>query len=73
MDLQEIKKSLPNGAINEIVKRTGISQATISQVLNGKAKSRHQTQILQATADYLREYRQKEQKALNELKEIIKA
>lgn len=73
MTLQEIKQQLPTGAIKDIAERTHLSQTTISQVLNGKLETRKKTTILQATADYITEYKAKQREATEALQKAIES
>lgn len=72
MELQELKKELPTGAIKEIARRSGFSTATISQAFNGKIKTSKRPEIMKATAEYLTEYRSKEREAMQALKQALK-
>ncbi|WP_321287823.1 hypothetical protein [uncultured Sunxiuqinia sp.] len=67
----EIKSKLPHGAIKEIAQRTNLSTSTISQVLNSKTKSPQLAEILKATAEVLKEFRDRERKALAELDMVL--
>ena len=73
MNLQEIKKQLPAGAIKEIAKRTNTSTSTVCYVLKEKINSPKKPAILQATAKYLKEYKAKEKEAKEALQEAIEA
>lgn len=72
MELQELKKELPNGAIKEIARRAGLSTTTISQALKGKIKTSKSPEIMKATAEYLTEYRTREREAMQALKRALK-
>jgi hypothetical protein len=73
MDLQEVKKQLPYGAIIEIAKRTKISQGLVSRIFNGQlANSPKEPEILHATTEYLAEYIAKKKKANEALNEVLK-
>ncbi|KAA6335038.1 hypothetical protein EZS27_016701 [termite gut metagenome] len=71
MNLQEIKKQFPRGAIREIAKRSKTSTGLISRVFNGEIKSPKEPEILQATAEYLAEYKAKKQKAKEALNDAL--
>jgi len=74
MELQEIKKELPRGAIKKIAKQTNLTVALISKFFNGKiGNSTQKTEILQAAADVLAEYKAKERKANAALQKALKA
>ncbi len=69
--LTGLKKRLPHGSVKEIARRTNLSTATISQVLNGNITSPKQSEILTATAEYLTEYRAKETEAIQALNKVL--
>jgi predicted transcriptional regulator len=72
MELQEIKKQLPHGAIREIAKRAKVTEGLISRVFNGKIeKSPHEPEILKVTAEYLTEYKAKEKEAIAAIQAAI--
>lgn len=71
MDLQEIKKQLPSGAMRAIAKRAKVSTSLVSLTFNGKINSPKKTDVLNATAEYLKEYKAKEKEASDALKEAI--
>lgn len=53
--IQKLKASLQTGDITAISKKTGIAYATVYKALNGKAKSRKQSEIIKAVTDFLQE------------------
>jgi AcrR family transcriptional regulator len=67
INLIEVRKTLPHGAMQEIAKRVRLSRGTITMVFNGKTKSPKINEILKATAEYLAEYKAKQ----NEVKELL--
>ncbi len=71
MKLQELKNQLPNGAIREISRRMKISPATISNVLNEKTGSKKKPEIIKATAEYLKEYKSRENEASEAITEAL--
>ena len=73
MDLKEIRKQLPCGAINEIARRTSVSTSTVCVVLKGKRETPQKPKILQAAAAYLIEYKTKEREAMKALQEAATA
>ncbi|MDR0420424.1 MAG: hypothetical protein LBH30_03110 [Prevotellaceae bacterium] len=73
MDLKELKKQLPSGAIKEIAKRANTSKSTICIVLGGKSDSPKKPEILKATAQYLKEYKTRERKAKEALIKALEA
>lgn len=62
MDLQQIKKQLPYGAMKGIAQKAGVSLWDVSRVFNG-GKSSKELKIKEATAAYLTEYKAKEKQA----------
>ncbi len=70
MNLQAVKQALPYGAILEISKRTGIEYSVVNRTLLGN-KTRKRLEIIQATAEYLTEYKAKEQETLQALKRAM--
>jgi len=73
MELKEMRKQLPSGAIKEIAKRTNLSTSVVCIVLREKKKSPRKAEILQATAEYLTEYKAKEREASEALRMAIEA
>ena len=69
--IQSLKKELPQGAVKEIAARTGLSTATVSDVVNGKRNSASTSKVLQATAQFLAEYRQAEKEALEAINAVL--
>jgi hypothetical protein len=73
MDLKDLKKQLPSGAIKEIANRANTSKSTVCIVLGGKSESPKKTEILNKTAEYLTEYKAKEREAKEALIKAIQA
>lgn len=73
MNLQEIKKQLPAGAVKEIARRANVNPSTVSNAFNNKLNSPKLSTILQVTADYLTEYRTKEMEAMDALQKALQA
>lgn len=71
MEMQEVKKQLPFGAINEIAKRAGVLAPTVSRALNGDTRSPKLPEIMTAIAEYLTEYKAKKQEAQKALKNAL--
>jgi DNA-binding LacI/PurR family transcriptional regulator len=71
MNFQEIKKQLPHGAIKNIAQRSGLSTTTISHIFNGVIESPKQADVLQATAEFMKEYREKKNAATKALTEAL--
>ena len=71
MNLQEIKKQLPTGAETEIGTIAQISSTTVKKVLMGiKAKPAIELKVLNATAQYLKTYKEQKATALQELQAV---
>jgi AcrR family transcriptional regulator len=71
MTLQEIRKNLPTGAIKEIAKRANTSETTVSLLFKGKTNSLRKQEILQITADFLKEYKTREREAKEAISEAL--
>lgn len=52
---QKARQNLQTGDIKAIANKTGIAYSTVYKALNGKAKSRKQSEILKAVTDFLQE------------------
>ncbi|QZL00109.1 hypothetical protein K5L04_10430 [Flavobacterium psychrophilum] len=74
MDLPQIKKQLPIGADKEISKLTKISITSVRNVLNGlKTKPEIEFKVLEATTNFLKEYKDKKAIAIQELQAVANA
>ena len=71
MELSEIRKNLPSGAIKEIAKRANTSHTTVSLLFKGKTNSLRKQEILQITADFIKEYKTREREAKEAIKEAL--
>lgn len=71
MNLQEIKKQLPSGAVKAIAERAKVSTSLVSQTFNGRTNSAKKMDVMNAAAEYLNEYKAKERAAADALKEAI--
>lgn len=73
MDLQEIKKQLPHGAIKEIAERANLPFSMVANYFKGKSKKPHlkEAEILKTTSEFLKEYKQKRSEAINTLQEAL--
>ncbi len=71
MDLQEIKKQLPSGAIIEIAKRANTAPSTVCQAFKGKVNSAKKIVIMNATAEYLSEFKAQEREAMEALQNAM--
>lgn len=72
MNIQEIKKGLPIGAMSEISKLSGVNSTTVQRFFNGE-KTKFNIKLLEVTAQFLRKYKEKEAKALQELQAVASA
>lgn len=68
---KEIKEQLPYGAVTDIAKRSGLSRYNITSVLKGNKRSRLYTAVLNATAEYMAEYRAREREALQAVENTL--
>ncbi len=68
MNLEQVRKELPTGAVKTIAEKTGYSIGIVWNVLYGR-KSPKEAIILKATAEYLAAYK----KEVNEAKEALNA
>ena len=62
---------LPRGAISVIANRVNVSTFTVSCVLSGKKKSPRSAEIFNAAAEYVAEFKAKEQEARQKLDDIL--
>jgi hypothetical protein len=72
MDIQEIRNQLPLGAVKEIVKRSGINYATVQRFFRG-AETKENLNLMQVTAQYLKEYKEAKDTAMQELQAVASA
>lgn len=72
MDIKEIKKRLPIGAMSEISKLSGVNSTTVQRFFNGE-KTKFNIKLLEVTANYLKSYKQKEAIAMQELQAVASA
>jgi predicted transcriptional regulator len=72
MELSEIKKQLPHGAIREIAKRLNVTEGLISRIYSGKIENSPKTpEVIKATAEYLKEYKAREIEAKEAITEAL--
>ena len=71
IDLEEIRKQLPHGAIVEIAKKAGVLPQTVSRALRGDKRSPKLPDIIKATAGYLAEKKTKEKEALEAMNQAM--
>ncbi|TRX37880.1 hypothetical protein FNW52_02985 [Flavobacterium sp. ZT3R18] len=72
MNIQEIKKQLPTGAIKEIANLSGVHYATVQGFFNGK-QTKEDVRIIEVTAEYLENYKKKKSKATAKLQAVASA
>lgn len=72
MDIQEIKKQLPTGAIKKIAIESGVHYATAQGFFNGK-ETKENVKLIEHTAKYLKEYKEAKAKAMQELQAVARA
>lgn len=72
VDLTEVRKQLPHGAIVEIAKRAGVLTPTVSRALYGDKRSPKLPEIIKAVAEFLAEYKAREQAAIKAFNEVMK-
>lgn len=71
MNLQEIRKQLPSGAIKEIARRANTSTTSVSLIFKGKINSLKKQEVLQVTADFMAEYKAKEKEAKDTIQKAL--
>lgn len=69
IDLTEVRKQLPSGAINEIAKRTGYSRPVVSNFFRDKGmnKPKAAAEMLKAAAEIITAHKAKEREAAEAL------
>lgn len=72
MNITELKKDLPIGAMTEISKLSGLNNSTVQRFFNGE-KTKFNIEIMKATTKYLSDYKAKESKAIQELQKVASA
>jgi hypothetical protein len=72
MNIQEIKKGLPIGAMSEISKLSGVNSTTVQRFFNGE-KTKFNIKLLEVTAQFLKNYKEKEANAMQELQAVASA
>lgn len=68
IDFKAIRKEMPKGWIKELSEKNGFNRNKICNVLNGQSKD---IEVLTAIADYINEFKTKERKAVQTIKEAI--
>lgn len=72
MDIQQIRNQLPLGAVKEIVKRSGINYATVQRFFRGE-ETKENLNLMQVTAEYLKEYKEAKANAIQALQAVASA
>lgn len=72
MNIQEIKKQLPIGGVSEIARLSGVNYATVQRFFDG-AKTKVNIKLLETTTQFLKDHKEKEAKALQELKAVAES
>ncbi|MBF7091117.1 hypothetical protein IUY40_06155 [Flavobacterium sp. ALJ2] len=72
MNIQEIKKQLPTGAIKAIAIESGIHYATVQGFFNGK-QTKENVKLIEHTAKYLKQYKEAKANAIQELQAVVSA
>ena len=72
MDIQEIRNQLPLGAVKEIVRRSGINYGTVQRFFRGE-QTKENLNLMQVTAQYLKEYKEAKASAMQELQAVASA
>lgn len=70
-DLTSVRNELPHGAIVEIANRAGVLPPTVSRALMGDTRSPKLPEITKATAEFLKEYRERKNAATKALTEAL--
>jgi len=71
IDLTAIRELLPHGAIVQIAKKAGVLAPTVSRAMYGDKRSPKLPDIIKATAEYLAEYKAKENEAVQAFNEVM--
>ncbi|OAE92112.1 hypothetical protein [Flavobacterium psychrophilum] len=72
MNITEIKKQLPTGAGREIAKMSGVNYDTVQRFLRG-VETKENLKLIEATAKFLKDYKEQKAKAIQELQAVAKA
>lgn len=71
VDLKEIRKQLPHGSVKIIAEKVGVNIGTVSRALSGDKRSPKLPEIIKATAEYLAEFKAKENAAFDALNKVV--
>lgn len=72
IDLKELRKQLPYGAVKEIVSLSGVEYGTVQRFFRGE-KTKENLKLMKVTADYLEDYKTKEKEAVERLQAAASA
>lgn len=72
MNIQEVKKQLPTGALGEIAKLSGVNYSVVQRFFAGN-ETKSSLKIIEVTTNYLREYKEAKAIALQELQAVASA
>jgi DNA-binding transcriptional regulator YhcF (GntR family) len=72
MNITEIRKQLPKGAGLEIAKMSGVNYNTVQRFLRG-TETKHDLVIMENTAKFLKDYKDKKATAIQELQAVASA
>lgn len=72
MNIQEIKKQLPAGAIKVISELSGVHYATTQNFFNGK-ETKENLKLIEYTAKYLKQYKEAKANAIQALQAVASA
>ena len=72
MNIKEIRKQLPIGAVKDIVKISGVEYATVQRFFRGE-NTKENIKLMNVTADYLEQYKTKEKEAIEKLQAVASA
>jgi DNA-binding transcriptional regulator YhcF (GntR family) len=72
MNIQEIKKQLPNGAGRKIAEMANVNYDTVQRFLRG-AETKSDLAIMESTTKFLKEYKEAKANAIQELQAVASA
>lgn len=72
MNIQEVKKQLPAGAIKAISELSGVHYATTQNFFNGK-ETKENLKLIEHTTKYLKEYKEAKATAIQKLQAVASA
>ncbi|TDE01524.1 hypothetical protein [Flavobacterium sandaracinum] len=72
MEIQEIKKQLPNGAGRKIAEMANVNYDTVQRFLRG-VETKSDLAIMESTTKFLKEYKEAKATAIQELQAVASA